>query len=294
MRVISFILASSLMFASVSLATLNVSEQLGIRSRAMGGAGRAVSTTNESMYLNPAAILQFKRFNLDTDYVHRVNDQDHFVGVSLVDSTSRPFAGGVDFHMAIDPSKGAKSMGYMGSFALAFPVAEDVFMIGSTLKYAFLPITVLDTQVNNFTFDVGVLTRLPYGFSLAAVGYNLAPTNSKRLPLSVGFGLAFGTAELSGASDFSALSGLTLAFDWLMRDLTAESGFENQLMAGAEFMLYVVPLRAGYTYSLDTKEHVVTCGTGFASGDIGVDGFYEQNITRIDDRSFGVAVRLLF
>jgi hypothetical protein len=288
-----------LLFSHVALASSSpIGEQLGIRSRAMGGAGRAVSTTNEALVLNPAGILQFKRFNLDGDYVHRMNEKEHYVGLSLVDARSRPFAGGVDFHLGIDPTQGNKSLGYIGSVALAYPVTEDRLMIGSTVRYAFLaPSTLGDLQVNQFTMDFGLLARLPYGFSFAAVGYSLVPTKSKRLPLSVGLGIAFNSDDFSpSATNFStALSGITVAFDWMMRDLTSVTGFENQLMTGAEYPAFgIVPLRAGYTYSLDTREHVVTCGTGFASNDIGIDGFYEQNLTTLDDRSFGVAVRLLF
>src|SRR5262245_14142779 len=80
-------------------AYLDINETLGVRSRAMGGAGRAVSSTNEALYINPAGLSQFVRFNLDADYVHRFTEATHWAGLSLVDSTSSPFAGGIDFHV---------------------------------------------------------------------------------------------------------------------------------------------------------------------------------------------------
>src|SRR5262245_3843645 len=42
-------------------AYLDINETLGVRSRAMGGAGRAVSSTNEALYINPAGLSQFVR-----------------------------------------------------------------------------------------------------------------------------------------------------------------------------------------------------------------------------------------
>jgi hypothetical protein len=293
-----FLYLVGFLFVPLALASQDINEQLGVRSRAMGGAGRAISTTNEAIYLNPAALSQFRRFNLDADYVHRIDDPEHYVGLSLVDSTTDPFAGAVDFHLGIDPTKGSKSLAYLGSFALSMPVSSDYVYIGASVKYAFLPVSLADpVQVNQFDVDIGILVKVGYGLSLAAAAYNLVPTNSKRLPLSVAFGLGFSTNDtLDSATDFNAaLSGLNIAVDWIMRDLTNATGFQNQLMTGIEYSLFsVVPLRAGYSYALETSEHLVTGGTGFASGDLGVDGFYEQNLTNLSDRSFGAAVRLLF
>lgn len=295
MRILSLVIC---LVASASFANLDLNSQLGVRSRAMGGAGRAISTTNEAIFLNPAGFSQFRRFNLDADYVHDVNDPEHLVGLTLVDSTAQPVAGAVDFHMIVDPSKGSKSLGYMGAFGASMPILGDYLYLGAVVKYSYLPIATLDpVQVNQFGIDTGLLAKLGYGLSFGVVGYNLVPTNSRRLPLSVGLGVAFSSDDsATSATDMGgALAGLNIAFDWIFRDLTSAAGMENQLMAGAEYLLAsIVPLRVGYNYSLEKREHVLSCGTGFASGELGVDGFFEQNLTTTDDRSFGVAVRLLF
>jgi len=292
------IVCGMLLFSLSSLAaTLDINETLGIRARAMGGAGRAVSTTNEAVTINPAGLAQFTRFNLDGDYVHRVTEATHWVGLSVVDSTSSPFAGGIDFHVGIDPTKGSQSMAYVGTFSTSLPVSPQRLHLGANFKYAYLPVSEVDSLVNQFTVDTGALVLMDYGLSAAVTAYNLVPTHSKRLPLSVGFGVALKTSEASGQTPRlqNMIDGLTVALDWIMRDLTSKDGFTNQLMVGGEYLIgNIVPLRFGYKYGLEAKEHVITGGTGFASNDIGLDGFFEQNLTNTADRSFGVALRLLF
>lgn len=290
-----------LLFAHFSFASQSINEQLGVRSRAMGGAGRAVSTTNEAMHINPAGLSQFQRFNLDADYTLRMNEPLHLLGVSLVDSTTSPLAGGVDFHLGVDSGSGSGALAYLGALALSYMVVENFIFVGGSAKYSFLPEIKTgnnkDIQVNQFGLDAGILARLPYGFSLGAAGYNLVPTNSRRLPLSVGLGAGFNIGGTpTGSKDvLTALGGLTLAFDWLFRDLTAPTGLEHQLSAGAEYLLLdMVPLRVGYTLALAQMEHVVTSGLGFVVNNFGLDGFYEQNVSVFDKRSFGFTMRLFF
>jgi len=292
-----FCIGSSLV-ASFSFAVQDVGTQLGVRSRAMGGAGRAIANTNEAMYLNPAGMSQSARFSLDTDYVYRLNDPVHFVGLSLVDSTTNPLAAGLDFHLGIDPTQGTKSLSYLGSLALSFVLVEEAIFLGATGKYAFLPRTLGDPiQVNQFGVDAGILIKLPKGLSLAATGYNLVPTNSRRLPLSVGLGAGLNLRDDSRAAHdlISAMSGLTVAFDWLLHDFSAPTGMDHQLSAGMEYLFFeAMPLRVGYSYSLARMEHELSGGFGYVSNDFGLEGFYEQNITLLENRSFGIVMRLLF
>lgn len=286
------------LIANASFATQNLSEQLGLRHRGMGGAGRAIATTNDAIILNPAGMGQFSRFNLDADYLYRVDDPLHLLGLSLVDSSTGPLAGGIDFHLGIDPNMGNKSLSYLGSLALGYTVVENILYVGATGKYSFLPKSANDpVQVNQFGLDFGLLGRFPFGLSLAAVGYNLVPTGSKRLPLSVGFGAAFNIGGTpAGATDpTEALGGLTLAADWLLRDLDSPTGLQNHFYVGGEYLLFnVVPLRVGYNANLAETEHAISVGTGFLFKDFGLDGFYEQNVSASNKRSFGGAMRIFF
>jgi hypothetical protein len=117
------------------------------------------------------------------------------------------------------------------------------------------------------------------------------------LPLSIGFGAAL---NLGGDSKsikdlVGAFSGLTLAFDWLLSDLTAPGGYENILQTGAEYLLVdSVPLRFGYSYSLAKMEHDLSGGLGIITKDFGLEGFFEQNITATQKRSLGVVITLFF
>lgn len=283
---------------TLSWSSQDINDHLGVRTRSMGGAGRAIASTNEALYLNPAGMSQYARFDFDMDYAFQLDNPLHVVGLSIVDSTSQPFAGGVDFHLALDPDNGNNSLSYLVAFALSSALIENTLFVGMTGNYDFLPTSIFDlAEVNRFGLDVGVLLRISGGISLAAVGYNLIPTNSRRLPLSVGFGAGLNIGgDMSTTRDLvGAFSGVTLAFDWLLRDLTAATGPENQMSTGLEGLLFsAMPVRFGYKYALQTKEHELSGGLGYVASSFGVEGFFEQNITLTQKRSFGIITRMLF
>jgi hypothetical protein len=251
----------------------------------------------DAIFFNPAGLTIFHRFEVGADYDYRQYDKTHWAGASLVDSASGAFAAGLDFHMGFTPTAAKTDLSYLGQVSLAYAIVDGILSVGVTGKYAHLPSNDYDMAQGRFTADAGLLFKMPFGLSLAAVGYNLVPVPSKRLPLSVGFGAAlnFGGAPGASSDAISAHSGFTLAFDWLMRDLTAKKEIDHQLYTGAEYYIAsIVPLRAGYSYSLTDHTHVLSAGAGFMLPILEIDALYQQDIYNAERRVVGGAARFFF
>src|SRR6185503_13278512 len=156
------------------------------------------------------------------------------------------------------------------TLAVAFPVFDQLLSVGAGLKYVNVSDAFLGNYLNALSADVGMLSRLPGGISVAAVGYNLIPIQSQRVPIAAGFGanldlgplsaLLFGGAPKLGPTANAAglplaggmgdamgpLSGLTLEMDWNINFATLY-GTKSRISGGVEYLAFdVVPLRAGY------------------------------------------------
>ena len=273
----------------------SINEQQGIRAQSTGGAYRAVANGNDALYFNPAGLTSFRRFNLDADWIYHDRSQFHWTGVSLSDSLTSALAAGLDFHMGVD-AQNAAELSYLVGFSLAYPLF-DIFSIGATLKYAYLPKILSDEAVNQVTGDVGLLLKFPFGLSLAAVGYNVIPVPSKRLPLSLGFGAAFNLGGKPGVATTpaAAYSGFTIAVDWLIRDLTTKNKMEHQLSVGGEYyFIDMIPVRLGYNWSMMDNSHRISAGLGLLFQVIEIDALFQQDLYQLQYRSFGAALRIFF
>lgn len=265
-----FVLRLCIFFTSLGKLAL---ADLGVRALSMGSAYRAVATGNEALFFNPAGMPFFRRFNVDADYIYQTVQTPHLMGVSLVDSVTNDVALGFDFHMGVDSRMTSSPISYLGTFALAYPIS-DMLAIGASLKYTYETTGKVDA---NF----GLLMKLPFGLSLAIVGYDNFS--------SVGFGSAFNmgaTNERSGqASD--VYTGLVLAFDWLIKN-------GHQLSVGGEYYLFdLIPLRAGYTWQKNTQS-VVSAGLGLFLKSIELDFVFQQDLNRLEERRLGGALRVFF
>ncbi len=271
---------------------LGINEQQGIRAQSLGGAYRAIANDNNAMHFNPAGLTFFRRFNLDADYIYHERNQLHWTGLSLSDSLTSALAAGLDFHVGVN-SQNPAELSYLTGLSLAYPIF-DILSLGATIKYAYLPKMLSEEAVNQVTGDVGLMLKFPFGLSLAAVGYNLIPTLSKRLPLSVGLGAAFNIGGTPGTAvnPASAYSGFTIAVDWLMRNLTSGDQIKHQLSVGGEYYLFdMIPVRLGYTWD---QAHRISAGLGLFFQSIEIDAFFQQDLTHSKYRSFGAALRLFF
>lgn len=273
----------------------SVNEQQGVRAQSMGGAYRAVANGNDALQYNPAGLTSFRRYNLDVDWIYHDRSQFHWTGLSLSDSLTSALAAGLDFHMGVN-AQNAAELSYLVGFSLAYPLFE-IFSMGATIKYAYLPKTESEDVVSRVTGDVGLLFKFPFGLSLAAVGYNVIPVDSKRLPLSLGLGAALNLGGKPGVatSPAAAYSGFTIAVDWLMRDLISKDKIEHQLSVGGEYYIIdMIPVRLGYNWSMKDQAHRISAGLGLLFEVIEIDALFQQDLNEVQYRSFGAALRIFF
>src|SRR5689334_11365242 len=69
----------------------------GVRSAGMGGAQRAVGTSNDTLTLNPAGMAVVPRYALELQYAYLPKLGLSHINISAVDSKSSPVAGGVAY-----------------------------------------------------------------------------------------------------------------------------------------------------------------------------------------------------
>src|SRR3954469_18063599 len=88
----------ALMFGAASVRAQTLPDEFaGVRSLGMGGAHRALGTSNDTLYLNPAGMAIMKRYSVEASYAYDALFKLTEVGGSIVDSKSGPVAGGVGY-----------------------------------------------------------------------------------------------------------------------------------------------------------------------------------------------------
>ena len=293
---------------------------VGARALALGEAYRANATGNDAIYLNPAGIVLLPRFATELHYKIDLDEEEHQLDLSVVDSKRSDVAAGIGY--TFDGSQFTKrtSLQHTATLAVAYPFFERMLNVGAGLKYVNVSDAILGNYLNALSADVGVLAALPFGVSLGGVGYNLIPIRSARVPLSAGFGASIDLGPLSalifggepaldgamsagglpvsrGFAPQGPLSGLTLEVDWYMRFLTLY-GIQSRVSTGLEYLLLdVVPLRAGYLFDEGggpdgSGDHVVSVGAGFIIPYFGLDVAYQQSVVQPDHRLFATSIKV--
>lgn len=288
---------------------------VGARALALGEAYRANATGNDAIYMNPAGIVLLPRFATELHYKLDLDNEEHQLDLSLVDSKRTELAAGIGY--TFDGQQFTKRASYQhtATLALAYPFFERMLNVGAGLKYVNVSDAILGNYLNALSADVGILAALPFGVSVGGVGYNLIPIKSARVPLAAGFGASLdlgplsalifgGTPALNGVMSAGGLpmskgfapqgplAGLTLEVDWYMNFLTLY-GIQSRLSAGVEYLLFeVVPLRVGYQYDEQTEDHVVSAGAGFIIPYFGLDVAYQQSVVQPDHRLFATSIKV--
>lgn len=62
--------------------------EMGVRAQSFGGAYRAVASSNDSIFYNPAGLIKNRRLGAEVDYMVRADIDRHLLGVSMLDSES--------------------------------------------------------------------------------------------------------------------------------------------------------------------------------------------------------------
>lgn len=298
---------------------------IGARALALGEAYRANATGNDAIYLNPAGIVMLPRFATELHYKIDLDAEQHQLDLSVVDSQTSELAAGIGYTFDGQQFTKRASVQHTATLALAYPFFGRVLNVGAGLKYVNVSDAVLGNYLNALSADVGVLAALPFGVSLAGVGYNLIPIKSARVPLAAGFGASLDLGPLSalvfggqapansvmsagglpvsrGFAPQGPLAGLTLEVDWYMNFLTLY-GIQSRVSTGLEYLLFdVVPVRAGYLFEErgdgvgggdeQSDDHVVSVGAGFIVPYFGLDVAYQQSVVQPDHRVFAASIKV--
>ena len=96
----------------------------------MGGAFRAVGTSNDTLYLNPAGLGAAGRYEVDGFGAYDLGRPGGTYGASIADSMDPPFFGGLAFTRFYQGPPGAWTVANDFRLALALPVGP-FFTIGA-------------------------------------------------------------------------------------------------------------------------------------------------------------------
>lgn len=255
----------------------NAGEMETPRSAALGGATRAMSSSIEALYANPAGMATARIYHVGGIAQIWPQARRQTYGAAAVDSivNKQRIAGGVAANWTSQDPDGVKRDSFDFRFALAAPLS-DRFFLGGTLRYLSLsedgfpgtdgltPSVAsqgLDDGdiVADLTFDAGVTLQISRELALSAVGTNLTNPGHGFLPLTFGGGAGFGSEEF------------TLELD-VVGDFTTYDDTALRVMAGGEVLLAdSFPIRAGYRFDEGLDTHSVGGGLGFVSPDFAVD-----------------------
>jgi hypothetical protein len=278
---------------------------VGARAMSLGESYRAIATGNDALYFNPAGLPVLKRYAIEGQYLLSLNDERHMGDVSVVDSMTNPLAVGLAYTFLGAELSQRRTIGHTATLGMAYPIFDRLFSVGVGLKYKSVTDAIAGNYLNAVTADVGALSIIPGGISLAAVGYNLVPlrnAESSHVPISAGFAAALDLGPLSTllfggtpsfgpvqtaagvplSSAFSTvrgpLDGLTVSFDWLLNFETIQ-GTKSRVSTGLEWLIAdIVPIRAGYLYNEATDNHRVSVGMGVIVPYFGLDVAYQQGL----------------
>lgn len=257
---------------------------MGVRAQSLGGAIRAQGSSNDVIYYNPAALIKYRRVSPEVDYLYLSNSDAHMLGASVVDSSTTAWGLGLGYNAQFFPKKDIASSHTLYA-ATAMPLGTDWLSLGFSLSYVY------DTKIEPdhahfFNSDIGLMTSLPIGFSLAIVADHVFTPKSREKGLGLSIASAF---------DFSTLLPLplSLSFDWSMDDVKSDGDLAHILSTGAQFIvLSILPLRAGLKANLNEDKKMISLGAGFISGPLHLDGLYSQDISVGKNRYFGAALRI--
>lgn len=275
---------------------------LGIRAQALSGAYRAIATSNDALYFNVGGLSLVERYNPQLNYIYDWRGGKNKLELSLVDSATSKMAAGLAYNLTIDKPGEKTELSHLATFALAYPLWEQVLHGGVSVKYMNDRAEKNeDARFSRVSMDGGLVAILPFGFTLGAAIKNFIPTENTRAPMSVGLGAAvnIGGAHLDTGSkkDMKILGtqhgeagGFTMSVDYVFDDLLKYAGkIEQSLHAGASYLIMdVAPVRLGYKWSPTHKTHAISGGAGFMTDVFSIEAFYAQGITKPEEKQLGV------
>lgn len=251
---------------------------------------RALTTGNDSIYVNPAGLALAKVYDVELGYLDDFRGSDRRINASVIDSQAGPVAGGLAYTYSdrrpLDMDEGGlRVKGHRVEIASATKIA-DTAALGVTTRY--LHYSIKDENGEEidsfkvFTVDAGVQWRIWEGLSLGVVGYNLTNSDRKEVPIGWGAGLGFQLGAFSLEADVR---------------YNAKIGKARYSLGAGYVIADLVPIRVGTWYDLKNDAWAISGGLGFVYERVAIDVGYRQLLTGMtdgedgDDRILGVALR---
>jgi hypothetical protein len=236
------------------------------RITATNGATRALSSSTEALFDNPANMSAARVYHLAALAQIWPESRRQSYGAAAVDSvgSSARVGGGIGATYNTQDSDGIARKWTDIRFALSYPFSDQFYM-GVGGRYLTLSQNGLgplgssaasgglanEHIVAGFAFDAGATFRPTDGLSLSIVGTNLNNPGNGFQPMGLGGGIGFGKDLFSLEADVAA-------------DFTTWDKTSTRAMAGGEVLLGDhFPLRAGYRYDDGAKSHSVSGGLGY-------------------------------
>ena len=245
------------------------------RSMAMGGAQRALGSSNETLQWNPAGIALRKRYEVDAQYLHAKRDAVNAFNFSIVDSNTGPVAGGVNYTYT---KSGPRDAG-LHRLGVAFGIQlSESLAVGISGRHVFGGYTLSgapETQPKLWAGDVGLLARISDHLQLGASARNLIRDERSELTRrDIGAGIAYVDESFT----------VTAEADWDLEDKKRADAYRlgAEYIAGGSF-----PLRIGYAHQpfidndrQDGDESVLGGGVGMLVGSGSINAGYQQSLSR--------------
>lgn len=241
---------------------------------AASGARRALGGGMDAVFMNPAntAAARLTDIGVLATFWPEANRQTY--GGAIVDYSreSQKLAGGFGIAHTAQDSEGVDRRMLDVRLALGYPLSDAV-LLGITGRYLTVRQDGLgplgrspasgglrdEKIVNGFGFDAGLTVTPMTGLALALVGTSLQSPGQGFEPFVLGTGIGYGTGDFSIEVDGTA--------DFTTWGRTTYRGMGSATYLAADNF----PLRVGYRYDEAFKQHAVSGGVGYLTGEYSID-----------------------
>ncbi len=270
----------------------------GPRALAMGDAYRASSSGNEPLFLNPAGLSVYNRYQLDVYGLYEPQYGHREYQASIVDNATSagsdlPLAYGVGYTNFASGMGDSRFWGNIVHVGVSYAVYPPFLYVGATGKYLNLHGA---THANSITMDGGAILQMGQQFALGVVMYNIIDVKSPQAPRMLAFAINYGGG-----------GPVHLEADWRLDFASVPGQVKFTISTGTEYLIYnMVWIRAGYIHDEVATVHNAATGTddpsdwattGFAvqiSQMFSIDVAYRNEIGGIAAKEAQVGVKVMF
>ncbi len=262
----------------------------GARLLGFGGARRALGTTTEALFSNPAGLVFGKVYDLELGYADSFRETDRRLGLAVADGQAGSFAGGVALtYGRFSPPDDIGGEGLLEGLrfdtAIGIPIGAS-FAVGFQTRYMDHNRIEAGPEAvgsSGLGFDLGLLWMIFDGLAVGATVKNFTDQPQPGIPRAWGAGLGYQNGPFNVE--------VNVDHEWERADPT------YALSAGA-IIADRVPLRVGVGFEPDGEQVTLSVGTGLQMSQIGLDLAYRQIVNPrqdgpdADNRIFMASVRV--